>query len=113
MAASLYEVVRVLDDIVVPDFVMDMRASAASRRADAAKARALGQISAHLHADGGEMAIAGVEAIAVIDLPHIAIAATIAGEHHGARRRGMHHAAPGAGEINAGMEGEAAGEGID
>src|SRR6476661_3149088 len=30
MTASLYEVVRVLDGVIVPDFVMDMRTGAAS-----------------------------------------------------------------------------------
>ena len=59
------------------------------------------------------MAITRMNAVAVIDFHHIAVAAAIAGEHHGARRRGMHHAAPGTGEIDAGMEGIAAGEGID
>ena len=41
MAARLYEVVRVFDDVVVPDFVMDMRAGAAAGGADPAQARAL------------------------------------------------------------------------
>ena len=43
MAACLYEIVRVLDDIVVPDFVMDMRPGAASGRADPAEPGALGR----------------------------------------------------------------------
>src|ERR1700748_243780 len=36
MAACLYEIARVADDIVIPDFVMDMRTGAAAGGADTA-----------------------------------------------------------------------------
>ena len=49
----------------------------------------------------------------MVDFDHIAVTAAIARENHGARRGGMHHGAPGTGEIDARMEGIAAGEGID
>src|SRR5690349_16788588 len=84
MAAGLDEVAGISGHVVVPDFIMDMRSGAASGGADASQIGAFSHPASHPHTDGGEMAVAGVDAIAVIDLHHIAIAAAIAGKDHGA-----------------------------
>src|SRR5438046_1724159 len=75
MAASLDEVVWVLHDVIIPDFVMDMRTGAAARGAHPAQACALADPASQPHVDSGQMAIAGVDAIAMVKLHHIAIAA--------------------------------------
>src|SRR5688572_21424268 len=113
IAARLNEVVGVFDGIVVPDFVMDMRSGAAAGGADPAQAAAFGQRGAGPHRDRRQMAIACVDAIAVIDFHHVAIAPAITGEHHFARRRGAHRRTPGTRKVDAGMEGITPSEGID
>src|SRR5258706_3938893 len=113
MAAGLDEVVGILHDIVIPDFVMDMRSRAASGGTHPAEIGALADLPSHPHADLGEVTIARVNSVAVVDFHHIAVAAAVASEHHDPRRGCMHHRAPGARKIDPGMEGVAAGKGVD
>src|SRR5438105_2797398 len=75
MAAGLDEVGGIPGDVIVPDFIMDMRPGAAAGRAHPAQIGALVHPCTGAHADGGEMAVAGVDAIAMVDFHHIAIAA--------------------------------------
>src|SRR5690348_13564742 len=113
MVPRLDEIIRVLHAIVVPDFVMDMGPGAAPCRTHPSHPGAFADLRSHPHAHRGKMGIARVDAIAVIDFHHIAVTAAIAREHDQARRGRVHDAAPGTGEIDAGMKGVAAGEGID
>src|SRR5882757_7968188 len=104
MAASLDEVVGVLHDVIIPNFVMDMRSGAASGGTHPAQACALADLSSHPHGNRRKMTIACMDSVAMVDFHHVAIAAAVAGKHYGSRCGGMHHAAPGAREINTGME---------
>src|ERR1043165_2685369 len=72
MMTRLDEVVRVPDAVVVPDFIMDMRAGAAPRRADPAQTGALADLRADPHAHRREMGIARVNAVAMVDFHHVA-----------------------------------------
>ena len=62
MAASLYEVARVSHDVIIPDFVMDMRAGAAAGGPDVSDRRAFGDLRADLHCNRGKMAVACMNA---------------------------------------------------
>src|SRR5579859_6058864 len=113
MMAGLDEIIGILHTVVIPDFVMDMRAGAASGRANPSEPCALADPRPHPHAHRGQVGITRMDAVTVIDFHHIAITAAITGEHHHTGRGGMHHTAPRTGEIDAGMKGITAGEGID
>src|SRR5580692_12909800 len=83
--------------------VMQMRAGRAPGRADPADHLADANALADANVDLGEMAVAGGEAIAVVDLDHLAIAAAPAGRRHCSRSRSMGRLAIGAAEIDAGV----------
>src|ERR1700733_9261255 len=113
MAAGLDEICGVFHGIIIPDFVMDMRTSAAPRGTYPAQICALVDPSSHPDADRGKMTIACMNSITMIDFDHVAIAAATAGEHHHSGGGRMDHRTPGPGKINPGMESVAAREGVD
>src|SRR5205823_11852533 len=65
------------------------------------------------HVDDREMAVAGGEAVAEVDLDHAAVAAAPAGAGHGAIGGGAHRFAGLAAEIQSGVHGGRADERID
>src|SRR5690606_14654154 len=62
-------------------FVMQMRPGGAAGGADVANGLADADALADLDANGGEVAVAGGEAVAMVDLDHAAVAAVPAGLH--------------------------------
>src|ERR1700678_1081390 len=84
MAASLEEIVGVFYDVVIPNFVMDMRSGAASGRTNSTQTLAFGDPGSHAHDNRGKMTIACAHTVAMIVFHHIAIAAAIAREHNNA-----------------------------
>ena len=65
-----------------PHLIMEVRPGGATRRANAAEHCAGVDSLTFTHGDGGEVAIARRDAVAVVDLDHLAVAALPAGECH-------------------------------
>src|SRR5579862_2916552 len=91
---------------------MHMRAGAATGGTEAADRRALFDALARADKDRGEMAIAGVKSVAVINFYQIAVARMWAREHDRTRRRRRNGRAPRPREIDAGMKRNVSGKGI-
>src|SRR5579872_2628570 len=113
MSAGLDEGARVSHDIVIPNLIMHMRSRAAPSRSKLSDRSACRDIRPYLHQDRREMAIARVDAEAVINLHHVAIAAALAGIDHASWRRRLDQRAPWSGEIDPGVKRILPGERID
>jgi hypothetical protein len=92
---------------------MDVRPRTASGRSDTPDVRTFADLRADAHCNRGKMTVACMNAIAMVDFDHVAVATTVAGENNGSRRGGMHDATPRAGKVDSGMKGVAARKGID
>ncbi len=85
--------------------VVQMRAGRTPGRTDPADDFADAHGLAYFHVDLGEMAVAGGQAIAVIDLNHVAIAAFAAGDAHSAGGGSVHRFSGFAAQVDAGVNG--------
>src|ERR1700690_3698698 len=113
MATCLYETVRIADFVIIPHFVMNMRAGAAAGGPKQSNHRALADLRAQRDGYLRKMTIACMNSKAMINFDHVAVTAAIACEYHLARRGRGRRGAPWSGEIHAGMESVMVGEGID
>src|SRR5215470_3381739 len=105
IAPRFQEVHWVQGSSVDPHLVMHMGALAAPRAAEKPDLVAIVDRVAELHVDAGKMGIARVDAEAVVDLHHAAIAAFPTGEDHDARRGRRHRRQPRIAEIDPLMHG--------
>ena len=83
---------------------MKVRAGGAAGGADEAHKLAAGYLIAYLHVDAGKVAVAGDEAVSVVELDHIAVAALPACLGDGAACRCDHQIAAFAVDVHPGME---------
>src|SRR5215475_74815 len=90
--------------------VVQVRAGGAPGRADLADDLADAHALALADVDGGEMAVARRQAVAVIDFHHLAVAAAPAGEHDLAGGGGTHRLAGAGAHVEPVMHGERADE---
>src|SRR5215469_4977277 len=91
MAASLDEVVGISYGVIIPDFIMHMGSGAAARGAHPSQGIALGNLCSHPDADDGEVPIACVDAVAVVNFHHVAVTAADSRKHHHAGGGGVHN----------------------
>src|SRR6478672_13743652 len=110
--AGAQEFLRVDRFAVDPGLVVQMRTGRPAGRSDRADDLADFDQIADLHADLGQMAVAGRQAVAVVNFHHAAIAAGPARGHHFAVRGRPHRIAGCRAEIETGMHRWAAEEWI-
>ena len=101
--AGFQEPGRIDRFVVDAGFVVQMRAGGAAGRADAADDVADLDVLADAHVDRRQMAVAGRELVAVVDLDHLAVAAVPAGGDDGAGGGGAHRIAGVAAHVHAGV----------
>src|SRR5262245_18836527 len=101
--ARAQEALRIDCFAVDPRLVMQMRSGGAAGRADLADDLAGLDRVADLGVDAGEVAIACRQAVAVVDLDHLAIAALPAGECHRSVRSCAHRVTGVAAHVDAGV----------
>src|SRR5258706_13769287 len=106
------EFLRVDRFAVDPGFVVQMRTSRSAGRSDGADHLANSDPVADLHADLGQMAVAGRQTIAVVDFHHSPIAAGPTRRHYFALRGRPHRIAGRRAEIETGVHGRSAEERI-
>src|SRR5689334_14903828 len=107
------ETLRVLRPAIDPDFVVQVRAGRTPGRAHAADALADADLLADADRDHRQVGVAGLEAVAVVDLDGVAVAGAHAGERDDARRGRVDRLHAAAGEVLAGVVGRSAGERVD
>src|SRR5579871_829615 len=112
IATCLDELFGVFHRLVIPHFVMDVRACAAPRRTEPADNGTLVHLSSQLSLDLCQMSIACTNPVAVIDFHGVAIVAVFACEYDNTGSRRAHFRPFRAGKINAGMECQLLVEGI-
>ena len=110
--AGAQEFLRIDRVAVDPGFVVQMRTGRPAGRADGADHLSDLDLVADLDVDFRQMAVAGRQAVAVVDFHHAAIAAAPSRRHHFAVRGGAHRIARRGAEIEAGVHGRAAEERI-
>src|SRR5215510_13248617 len=106
------EFLRVDRVAVDAGLVVQVRAGGAPGRADLADDLADAHVLALADVDGGEMAVARRQAVAVIDFHHFAVAAAPAGEHDFSGGRDAYRLARAGADVDSGMHGERADERI-
>src|SRR5260221_12390045 len=90
---------------------MQVRAGRSARAAGVTHDRALGDDLPEGDVEAAEMPVAGRDAVAVVDLDHVAVAAGVGGRDYGAAGRGARGGAHGRAEIDAGVHGRAPADG--
>src|SRR5262245_13449011 len=103
LRARAQEALRIDRFAVDPRLVVQMRSGGAAGRADLADDLAGLDRMADLGVDAGEVAVARRDAVAVVDLDHLAVAALPAGECHRAVRGCAHRVAGLAAHVEAGV----------
>src|SRR5665811_916962 len=111
--AGAQEFLRVDRLAVGAGLIVQMRAGRSPGRADPADDLADAHRLTDLHVNLREMAVTGGQAIAVVDLDHVAIAAFAAGDAHFAGGGGVHRFAGFAAQVDTGMDGGPAQERVE
>src|SRR5579872_4063055 len=113
MRTCLEEVDGIAGAAVDPDLVVQMNRGHAAGGADETERLVQGDGRADLDEDPAEVGVARGEAVAVVDLDHVAVVAVPAGIAHDTVGRGENLGRSVSAQVDALMEGSAAAEGIE
>src|ERR1051326_1716767 len=112
IATCLDKLFRVSHRLVIPHFIVDVRARAAPGRTEPADDSALVHLSSQLRFDLRQMSVARANSMAMVDFHGVAVVAVPAGEYDNTGSRRAHLCALWTGKINSGMERQLLVEGI-